>query len=166
MLASATAYARLGWQKIARESMSSLCEILDGQPRAVEVVDPNGTVLEAVARMTRCQIGCLVVVDEGRVVGLVTERDYLTKVMLRGRTSRTTLVREIMTAPVMVANPHDDDEECLRRMLAHRVKQLPVVDRDALVGLLSRGDLMRARLARKESAPTDRSASGRYEVAG
>lgn len=142
--------------------MSSLIEILDAQRQPVQLVDPNGLVLEAIARMARYQIGCLVVAEDEHVVGLLSERDYLQKVVLRGRTSRTTLVREVMTTPVMVAGPQDDSEDCLRRMLAYRVKYLPIVDRDRVVALLSRGDFMRHRLA--EEARQGRAATGRFPI--
>jgi CBS domain-containing protein len=124
--------------------MTCLDEILNARAPRLEVIDPNATVLEAIARMARCQIGCLVVAEEGRMVGLLGERDYLQKVVLRGRTSRTTLVREVMSAPALVGALHEDAEECLRRMLAHGVKHLPLVERERVVGLVSRGDIMRA----------------------
>lgn len=143
--------------------MSSLIEILDAQRQPVQLVDPNGIVLEAIARMARYQIGCLVVAEDEHVVGLLSERDYLQKVVLRGRTSRTTLVREIMTTPVMVAGPQDDAEDCLRRMLAYRVKYLPIVDRDRVIALLSRGDFMRHRLA-AEARGHERAVTGRYSI--
>jgi CBS domain-containing protein len=144
--------------------MSSLIEILDAQRLPVQLVDPNGIVLEAIANMARFQIGCLVVVEEEQVVGLLSERDYLQKVVLRGRTSRTTLVREIMTTPVMVAGPQDDADECLRRMLAYGVKYLPIVDRERVIALLSLGDFLRHRLANEPRAH-DRVTTGRYAIA-
>jgi CBS domain-containing protein len=144
--------------------MSSLIEILDAQRQPVQLVNPNGTVLEAIATMARFQIGCLVVAEDEQVVGLLSERDYLQKVVLRGRTSRTTLVHEIMTTPVMVAGPQDDSDECFRRMLAYRVKYLPIVDRERVIALLSRGDFMRHRLA-SEPRAHDRGTTGRYAIA-
>ena len=144
--------------------MSSLIEILDANRQPVQVVDPNGVVLEAIAVMARFQIGCLVVAEDEHVVGLLTERDYLQKVVLRGRASRTTLVREVMSAPAMVAGPQDDAEECLRRMLAYRVKYLPIVDRDRVIAIVSRGDFLRHRLL-TEQRGHDRATTGRYPIA-
>jgi len=141
------------------EFMTCLFEILDGRDQKLEWVDPNGTVFEAIARMARCQIGCLVVLEDDQLVGLLCERDYLQKVVLRGRTSRTTVVREVMSPPTLVASLQDDSDECLRRLVAHRVKYLPVLDRDRVVGLVSRGDLLRARFAAQSEVERVRAAS-------
>jgi len=143
--------------------MTSLYEILDGREQRVEGIDPNATVLEGIARMARCQIGCLVVCEDDHLAGVLTERDYLQKVILRGRTSRTTLVREVMTPAALVAGLHDDGAESLRRMLAHQVKYLPVLEEGQVVGVLSRGDLMRALIA-EPTRSSDRGSTGRFAI--
>lgn len=147
--------------------MTTVFDILRDKDGTVHVVDPNATVFEAIARMARFRIGSLVVCEDGRVSGIVTERDYLQKVALRSRTSRTTLVREIMSSPVVTAGPHEDVGECLRRVFARRVRYLPVISNAALVGIVSRGDLVRACFPDVQVADPEvsRSAAGAFATA-
>jgi IMP dehydrogenase len=100
-------------------------------------------VYEAIAIMAEKSIGALPVIADGRLVGMMSERDYARKVALQSRSSRDTRVREIMATPVVSATPDQTVEECLRTMTVRRIRHLPVVDQGQVVGIVSIGDLVR-----------------------
>jgi len=125
-------------------------EILRAKGFGVHTIDPEATVFTAVQLMVLHGIGSLAVVEGARLRGMLTERDYLRKVVIEGRTSKTTLVREIMTPNVIVAHPADGIDQSLEIMTEHRVRHLPVMERGALVGMISIGDLVKQKLAEKE----------------
>jgi CBS domain-containing protein len=97
-------------------------------------------VFEAVKLMAERNIGALVVLDEGKVTGMITERDYARTIVLMTRSSKTTAVRDIMTTPVMYVRPDQASEECMALMTEHRLRHLPVTDKGKLIGLISIGD--------------------------
>ena len=110
---------------------------------AIQTIPPTATVFDAIALMAERNIGALPVVQNGKLVGMLSERDYTRKVMLMGRTSRETLVSEIMTQkPVTVSASHTVND-CMELMTEERVRHLPVVDDGELVGILSIGDLVK-----------------------
>jgi CBS domain-containing protein len=109
----------------------------------VQSIGPDDMVLDAIRRMAERNIGALVVMREGAVVGIVTERDYARKVILKGRSSERTPVRDIMTAEVMYVGPHQTSEECMAVMTGNRIRHLPVISDGRLVGLISIGDLVK-----------------------
>ena len=125
-------------------------EILRDKGADVQTISPQATVFAAIERMVLHGIGALAVVDDGRLVGMLTERDYLRKVALEGRTSRTTLVREIMSPRVVTIEPSDGVDESLAVMTARRIRHLPVLEFGELVGIVSIGDLVKRKLADKE----------------
>jgi CBS domain-containing protein len=125
-------------------------EILRDKGSDVQTIGPQATVFAAIERMVSHGIGALAVVDDGRLVGMLTERDYLRRVALEGRTSRTTLVREIMTPRVVAVQPSDGIDESLQVMTAQRVRHLPVIEQGELVGIVSMGDLVKRKVADKE----------------
>ena len=104
-------------------------------------VSPNATVFEAIQIMSDRQIGALPVVSGGELEGILSERDYARKIILQGRSSRDTLVGEIMAEPITVT-PNDSVEHCMRIMTAHRVRHLPVCHGRKLAGIVSIGDLV------------------------
>jgi CBS domain-containing protein len=105
-------------------------------------VAPQDTVLSAIALMAEKNIGAALVMEGGRLVGIVSERDYTRKVALKGRSSRQTPVHDIMVSPCITVTPTHSVEDCLRLMTEHRVRHLPVVENERVVGLISIGDLV------------------------
>jgi CBS domain-containing protein len=126
--------------------MSTVSEVLCEKGSHVLTIDPHSTVFDAIAEMVRQGVGALIVVEEDAVLGMITERDYLRKVAIEGRTSRTTMVNEIMTSPVVAVRPTDDVDRCLALMTEKRVRHLPVVDQGGLVGVVSIGDLVKHKI--------------------
>lgn len=118
--------------------------ILEKKGSAVWFVHPTAIVYEAIAMMDEKQVGALMVLSDDKLVGVISERDYARKVFLKGRSSKDTLVREIMTSPVITVTPGHKVDECLRLMSQHRIRHLPVLDGDSLVGVVSIGDLVNA----------------------
>jgi CBS domain-containing protein len=109
----------------------------------ISSIGPNATVYEAIELMANRNIGALPVVEAGRLVGMISERDYTRKVVLRGRASKDTPVGEIMTRNPIVVGPDNTVGECMEIMTDERVRHLPVVDNGKLVGILSIGDLVK-----------------------
>ena len=124
--------------------MTIVAEILKSKADAsVHTIDPDASVFEAVKVMAQKNIGALLVVDDGELVGVVTERDYARKVALMDRSSKHTPLRDIMTSPVMVVHPRHTSEECMALMTENRLRHLPVMDGGKLIGLISIGDLVK-----------------------
>lgn len=111
--------------------------------QTVHAITPEASVFDAVKLMADKNIGALVVMEGSRVVGLITERDYARKIALMSRLSRDTPVREIMTFEVLCVRPERTSEECMALMTENRVRHLPVMDGDKLLGLISIGDLVK-----------------------
>ena len=106
-------------------------------------ISPDATVYDAIALMAEKNVGALLVMENEQLVGIVSERDYSRKVMLRGKTSRNSIVREIMTTELTTAHPRETVEECLRFMTEKRIRHLPVVVDGSLRGVISIGDLVK-----------------------
>lgn len=116
--------------------------VLDQKRHEVWSVRPNITVYEAISVMSDREVGALPVVDSGELVGMLSERDYARKVILQGRSSKDTLVSDIMTTEVVTVKPDDTVEDCMRLMTDHRVRHLPVLTFGNLCGIVSIGDLV------------------------
>jgi CBS domain-containing protein len=124
--------------------MGHVSDILETKGRKVLDVDGSATVLEAITKMVDGNVGSLLVTDGGRLVGIVTERDYLRRVTLEGRDERTTPVREIMSSPIVYTTPESSIEECMAVMTERRIRHLPVLDeQQAVLGVVSIGDVVK-----------------------
>ena len=125
--------------------------LLQKRQREVLTIGPKDSVYDALSRMAEKNVGALVVVDGGRVVGVVSERDYARKVILIGKASRETAVEEIMGAPPVTVSTGTTVAECMALMTGRCLRHLPVVADDVLIGLVSIGDLVKALLADQEA---------------
>jgi CBS domain-containing protein len=123
--------------------MTTIRQLLDEKGSDVWAIDPDDSVFNAITEMARKDIGGLLVLEREKIVGIITERDYARNVILRGKTSPETPVRDIMTANVICATPEQTILDCLEIMTEKRVRHLPVVDTDRLVGMVSIGDLVK-----------------------
>jgi CBS domain-containing protein len=116
--------------------------VLRQKDTVVCCTSPDATVYDAIEEMSKRHIGSLVVLSGGKLAGIVTERDYARKVILQGRHSKETLVREIMSTPVLFVTPETSTGECMRLMTERRVRHLPVMEGDRVVAMISIGDLV------------------------
>jgi CBS domain-containing protein len=118
--------------------------ILKNKSGAIWSIAPDATVYDALALMAEKEVGALLVLSAGMLVGIISERDYARKIILQGRGSRDTTVQEIMTGTMFTVTPEDTIDECMRVVTRHHVRHLPVLDQGKLVGLISIGDLVNA----------------------
>jgi CBS domain-containing protein len=124
--------------------MALVAELLRHKGHAVYSVEPDQPVLEAIRRMAEYGVGALLVMHAEQLLGVVSERDYARKIILLGRSSSDTPVRQIMSSPVISVPPNRSVAECMQLMTHRRVRHLPVVERDRVIGVLSIGDLVRS----------------------
>jgi CBS domain-containing protein len=123
-------------------SIDPINSVLELKGRQVWSVAPTTIVFEAIRAMSNKGVGALLVISDGKLYGILSERDYARKVILRDRSSRMTQVQEIMTTPVLTVTPKDTVGECMRLMTEHRIRHLPVMNGDCVVGVVSIGDLV------------------------
>jgi CBS domain-containing protein len=117
--------------------------ILNQKGREIFSVPSDTTVFDAISLLAEKNVGALLVVDDEKLVGMVSERDYTRKVVLRGKRSRETSVAEIMSTDLKVVHPSEAVQDCLRLMTDKRIRHLPVLDGDKVVGVISIGDLVK-----------------------
>jgi CBS domain-containing protein len=127
--------------------MKTVQQLLAEKNHRVEVVPPNMNVFDALKLMVEKDIGSLLVLEFGELRGIFTERDYARKLVLQGKNSHHTLVREVMSAELTLVSPSDTLEHCMRIVTEKRIRHLPVVENGHLLDLLSIGDLVKAALA-------------------
>ena len=132
--------------------MGQVSDILATKGSAVLEIDAEATVFDAVSKMVDGNVGSLLVTDGGRLVGIVTERDYLRRVAIVGRDERTTPVREVMSTPIVYTTPESSIEECMAVMTERRIRHLPVLTESReVMGVVSIGDLVKFQ-TREQSA--------------
>ena len=124
--------------------MTNLFQVLKSKAdQTVYTIAPTTLVFDAVKLMAAKNIGALVVLEDDKIVGMITERDYARKIVLLARSSTKAAVRDIMTTSVMYVRPNQTSEECMALMTEHRLRHFPVIDKGKLVGLISIGDLVK-----------------------
>jgi CBS domain-containing protein len=125
-------------------TLKSVRQVLKAKGYAVETVSPETTVYDALQKMSNRELGALVVLEEGNICGLVSERDYARKVVLQGKNSRETPVQEIMTRRVINVEPQQTVEACMVLMSDKHIRHLPVIEEGRLIGIVSIGDIVKA----------------------
>lgn len=130
--------------------MKTVRDILKIKGRDVWSVTVGATVFEALRLMAEKEVGALLVMDDGRIAGIISERDYARKIVLLGRTSPNTRVEEIMSSHVVYTHPDQSIEECMAIMTDRRIRHLPVMEEGKLVGIISIGDLVKTIIAEQK----------------
>ena len=130
--------------------MAKVSEVLGEKGNEVIGVSPTATVYEAIEHMVEHNCGSLLVMEEGDIAGIFTERDYLRKITLQGRTSKTTAVEEVMNSPVVVVEAGAEIDEALAMMTDRHIRHLPVVSEGQVVGVVSIGDLVKYKTKEQE----------------
>src|SRR5258708_1421027 len=124
--------------------------VLKRKGSEVWFVTPDQTVYEAIERMADKAVGALLVISDGKLVGIISERDYARKVILKGRSSRTTLVKEIMTSPVILVTSDQAVDACMDIMTRNRIHHLPIVENEKMLGVISIGELVKSGVSEHE----------------
>lgn len=130
--------------------MHTVSQLLQMKGTEIHTIGSDATVFDALKLMAEKDVGALVVVDDGRLAGIISERDYARKVILLGKSSHDMAVREIMTAKVITVHPGQTVEECMALMTGKRVRHLPVTEGGRLIGVLSIGDLVKDVITEQE----------------
>lgn len=130
--------------------MKTVRHLLQAKGYDVWYVNPGTSVLDALKLMAAKNIGALLVLESGRLVGIFSERDYARKVILKGKSSHSTRVREIMSRKVVYVRPEQGMEDCMRLMTQKRIRHLPVMEGDELVGMISIGDVVKSIISEQE----------------
>lgn len=130
--------------------MKTVRQLLQGKSKALCTISPDAHVLEALKLMADKDVGALLVLQNDKLVGILSERDYARKVILQGRSSHDTPVRKIMTERVVCVQPGNTVGECMAVMTDRRVRHLPVIENDRLIGVLSIGDLVKETISEQQ----------------
>ncbi len=147
--------------------MSKIRELLSNKGSDVWSIGPAHTVYQAIEMMALKGVGALTVLsDDGNLIGIISERDYARKVILRGKSSQDTVVSEIMTRKVIYVEPDNRVEECMALMTARHVRHLPVLEQEKLVGMISVGDLVKSIIDKQSTAIDHLERYIRGDVAG
>jgi CBS domain-containing protein len=131
--------------------MTKISEILENKGEMVLTVEINESVLDAINLMAQVNIGAVLIQEDDRIAGIFTERDYLQKIALKSLSSKDTRVGDVMTSPVVSADPEDSVQQCMETMTTCRCRHLPVVKNGELLGIVSIGDLVKKMLDVKEA---------------
>ncbi len=119
-------------------------DLLRKKGNAIYSIKPDNTVYEAIEKMADLNVGALLVMEDNHLAGIISERDYRNKVILKGRTSKTTFVRDIMTSELVTVKPTDEIGTCMQLMTDQHIRHLPVVESDDVIGVISIGDVVKA----------------------
>ena len=130
--------------------MKTVKQLLQGKTKALCTISPDTRVFEALKQMAEKDIGALLVVENGRLAGILSERDYARKVILQGKSSHDTPAKEIMTECLVCVQPKNTLEECMALMTDKRIRHLPVLENDHLIGVLSIGDLVKETISEQQ----------------
>jgi len=130
--------------------MYTVRHLLEEKGREVWTINPQSSTFEALDLMAQKNIGALLVLEHDKIIGIFTERDYARKVVLKGKSSKTTTVGELMTSEVLYVSPEDTIEECMALMTQKRARHLPVLDAGRVAGLVSIGDVVKAVITDRE----------------
>jgi CBS domain-containing protein len=130
--------------------MKTVAQMLKLKPDGVVTIGPDLPMLDALKVLADRDVGAVLVMDGHRLMGIVSERDYARKVALKGKSSSTTPVKEIMTREVVCVTPEQTNEECMALMTAKHLRHLPVIDNDRVVGVLSIGDLVKDTISEQQ----------------
>jgi len=131
--------------------MRTVRQLLDNKPAAIHTVRADTAVIEAIRLMAKERIGAVLVMEGARLLGIVSERDYARKIVLEGRSSRETQVRDIMSTDVITVSPTQNVADCMEIVTEKRIRHLPVVEDGAVIGLVSIGDLVAAVIAEQRA---------------
>lgn len=135
--------------------MTRVKDILTAKGHDIWTIGPDSTVFDAIHLLAEKEVGALVVMENSKLVGVISERDYARQIILKEKSSKNTLVREIMTADVITTSPDHDVSECMSLMTNKRIRHLPIMVDDEVVGMISIGDLIRAVISEQQSTIVD-----------
>jgi CBS domain-containing protein len=130
--------------------LKTVKEILNAKGYEVWSITPDATVFDALTKMALKDVGALTVMEGDQLAGIISERDYARKVILQGKTSRTALVREIMSSPVICVRPQQTVEECMALLTGRRIRHLPVIEDERVIGMISIGDLVKSIISEQQ----------------
>ena len=130
--------------------MISVRDILKAKDSKIQSIPPKATVYEALEKMSEKEIGALVVMENNKVVGIISERDYARKIILQGKTSKETLVKEVMSSKLFSVTPDSSVEEAMVLMTGKHVRHLPVFEKNNFVGIISIGDVVKLIISNKD----------------
>jgi CBS domain-containing protein len=131
--------------------MSTLSEVLERKGGGVVTVSCDSTVRDAIRKMSDANIGAVVAVENDKAIGIFTERDYLRKITLAGRSSNDTVISEVMSSPLITATPEESSRDAMGTMTERRCRHLVIMDEEEMVGIVSQGDLVKHLLLQKEA---------------
>jgi CBS domain-containing protein len=133
-----------------KEVMNYVRDILNAKDKTVHTIAQDSTVYDALKLMSDMAVGALIVMEGDKVAGIFSERDYARKIMLKGKTSKETLVKEVMASDLYYVKPENTMEECMVLMTGKHVRHLPVFDQGKFVGIISIGDVVKSIISHKD----------------